>query len=35
MELGKPFMNYRNDLDEHLTYFKLVFEAAQFQNIIF
>ena len=28
-------MNYKNDLDECLTYFKILFEFAQFQNIVF
>ena len=30
MKLGKPFMNYKNDLDECLTYFKILFESARF-----
>ena len=28
-------MNYRNDLDECLTYFKLKIENSQFLNIVF
>ena len=28
-------MNYRNDLDECLTYFELLFGFAQSQNIVF
>ena len=27
-ELGKPCMNYRNDLDQCLTYFELLLESA-------
>ena len=34
MKLEKPFVNYGNDLDECLTYLNLLFEFAQFQNII-
>ena len=32
---AKPFMNYRNDLDECLTYSKSILEYAQFFNTKF
>ena len=34
-ELVKSSMNLKNDLDECLTYFKLLFESTQFLNIFF
>ena len=33
MKLGKPPMNYRNDFNECLTYFRLLFKSVQFENI--
>jgi hypothetical protein len=35
MKLEKPSVNYRNDLDEYLTHFKLRFESIHFLNITF
>ena len=34
MKLGNSFVNYRNDLNECLTYSKLLFEFAQFLNYV-
>ena len=31
MKLRKPFMNYKNDLDECLTYFNLIFNFPNFR----
>jgi hypothetical protein len=35
MKFGKPFMNYKNDLDECLTYFKLLFLTYPIFLILF
>ena len=34
MKLGNPYMNYRKDLDECLTYFKLNFNKPNFRMLI-
>jgi hypothetical protein len=35
MTLGKPFMNFRNDLDKCLTYLELLFKLPNFRILFF